>query len=121
MNRFYCFTKRKQTEGKSIEQITIIDLIPEGRDNAISREQLLTKCKDAGLCYTDRHMRLLIEHEKTDFVILAREGGGYYRPTHDDMLDLNRYIRQETKRAISVFKNIKLAKAMYEDFKRGVL
>ncbi|MBQ0074516.1 MAG: hypothetical protein KBT34_10005 [Prevotella sp.] len=119
MNRFHVYVK--QSEGESINNLTIVDLIPEGRENAISREMLLAKCIELDICYNDRAMRQLIEREKKEFVILAREGGGYYRPTHDDMLDLNRYIRQETHRAISVFRNIKRAKALYEDFRRGIM
>ena len=110
----------KQGTGAA-DRIGVADLIPEGRENAISREMLLEKCKAYGLCSSDRAMRKMIESEKTDYVILAREEGGYYRPTHEDMLDLNRYIRQEKHRAMSILKNLKKALCLYEDYKRGIM
>lgn len=117
---------QKQATGESAA-ITIADLIPKGRENAISRKQLAQRCVESGLIdadvkFKDRAMRNLIAKAKNDYVILARcgeESGGYYRPTHEDMLDLQRYIRQEEKKAKSIFKNLKRAKALYEDFKYG--
>ena len=34
-------------------------------------------------------------------------------------MDLKRYIRQEEKRAKSTFKNLAMAKKLYEDYKHG--
>lgn len=68
----------------------------------------------------DRAMRLLIQKDRKDFVILnLSNGDGYYRISKDDMQDLQRYIRQEEKRAKSSFRNIKLARALYEDLLHG--
>lgn len=110
----------------STDSITIADLIPFGRDNAISRSALVTKCVENGLIaesvtYKDRAMRNLISRAKADYVIQARcgeDGGGYYRPTHEDLLDLQRYIRQEEKRGKAVFRNIQLARKLYEDYRQ---
>ena len=116
MDRFYI--KQKVANGKS--NATIADLIPQGRDNAISRKELLNLCVLHDLCKTDREMRRLIEIARIDYVILNNSSfGGYYRPSLDDMQDLQRYIRQEEKRAKSTFKNITMAKALYEDYKHG--
>ena len=105
--------------------ITVADLIPIGRDNAISRKALVSLCEAHGLIDNlirdkDRAMRKLIEKDRIDHVILnLSTGEGYYRVSQDDMQDLQRYIRQEEKRAKAAFKNIKMAKALYEDYKHG--
>lgn len=125
MERFHIY--QKKPSGKVEQGITIADLIPEGRENAISRLRLVHQCVENGLIeqdvkFKDRAMRKLIEKARVDYVILARcgeENGGYYRPTREDMLDLQRYIRQEEKKAKSIFKNLKRARALYEDFKYG--
>lgn len=107
-------------EGNGIKPIFVEDLIPFGRENAISREALLMDCDRVGLCSDDRAMRRLIQRARIDTVILNNQNGnGYYRPTHDDLLDLQRYINQEENRAKVIFKDIKKAKALYEDLKKG--
>lgn len=107
--------------------ITIIDLIPTGRDNAISRDYLVARCVNKGLVdqnssleSQDRAMRRLLEQARLDYTILNLSNGeGYYRPSVDDLQDLQRYIRQEENRAKSTFRNISNAKALYEDYKHG--
>ena len=107
--------------------ITIIDLIPTGRDNAISRDYLVARCVRSGLVdqnssleSQDRAMRRLLEQARLDYTILNLSNGeGYYRPSVDDLQDLQRYIRQEENRAKSTFRNISNAKALYEDYKHG--
>jgi hypothetical protein len=97
--------------------ICIADLIPVGRENAIKREELLKSCIQNGIATNDRQMRDKIAKAKMDYVILNNsDSHGYYRPALEDMQDLQRYIRQEEKRAKSTFKNIKRAKALYEDY-----
>lgn len=101
--------------------LTIADLIPVGRENAISKERLMQLCITSGLIddsTTDKNrlMRRLIAKDRVDFVILnLSDGNGYYRVSHDDLLDLQRYIKQEESRAKKVFKNITLARALYDD------
>lgn len=120
---FSYFTKK----AKGIkENITVADLIPIGRENAISREKLTQKCISSGLIEnskdSDRRMRLLVSKARIDYTILnLSDGNGYYRPSHDDLLDLQRYIRQEESRAKSTFRNLSLAKKLYEDLKVGRL
>jgi hypothetical protein len=52
--------------------ITIADLIPVGRENAISRKMLVALCVDQGLVAPtikdkDRAMRLLIQRDRIDY------------------------------------------------------
>lgn len=121
MNTFNIY----QLKGNGSETTTIADLIPVGRDNAISRKMLVTLCVFHGLIDDevkdkDRAMRLLIQKERMDHVILnLSNGDGYYRVSKDDVQDLQRYIRQEEKRAKAAFKNLKMARALYEDYKSG--
>lgn len=125
METSFIYTPKINHEVKEV--ITIADLIPEGREKAISREMLTEKCVANGLIdkkvkYKDRAMRNLIKKARIDWTILnLSDGDGYYRPTHEDLLELRRYIRQEEKRGKSVFKNIQNAKKLYEDLMVGRL
>ena len=109
--------------GKAVT--TVADLIPVGRENAINRKSLVSLCCQHGLIEDsvrdkDRAMRLLVQKSRVDHVILnLSNGDGYYRVSKDDMQDLQRYIRQEENRAKSAFKNITMARALYEDYKHG--
>ena len=110
--------------GNNNPQINIAMLIPQGRDNFISRFELTKQCLEKGLIDSnshdsDRSMRKLLEIARRDYVILNRSGGGYYRPTKDELKELQKYIRQEENRAKAVFANLKMAKALYEDLKAG--
>ena len=114
------FTIYKKAVEPKPPLITVADLIPVGRENAIKREELLKSCIQNGIATNDRSMREEIAKAKRDYVILNhRRGDGNYRPSLEDMQDLQRYIRQEEKRAKSTFRNIKRAKALYEDYKHG--
>lgn len=116
MNTFYI--NKPAAKGKPV--FGIADFIPIGMDKAITREELLNVCISEGLCKSDREMRKLIEKARIDYVILNHsDGRGYYRPSREDMQELQRYIRQEEKRAKSTFKNITMAKALYEDYQHG--
>lgn len=116
MNTFYI--NQPVAKGKPV--FGIADYIPIGRENAITRDELLKVCITEKLCETDREMRKLIERARIEYVILNHsDGRGYYRPSREDMQDLQRYIRQEEKRAKSTFKNITMAKALYEDYRNG--
>lgn len=125
MKRFYSYVRKNIAV--SGFNVSIVDLIPVGGENAISRPFLVAKCAEQGLINPDnsaegkdREMRKLLEQARIDYTILNLSNGkGYYRPSRDDLMDLQRYIRQEEKRAKAVFKNIKRAKALYEDYRRG--
>lgn len=116
---------RKKASGTT--RFTIADLVPVGRENAISRKMLTQLCVqnsliDDSVKDKDRAMRNLLEKDRRDFVILnLSTGEGYYRPTVEDIQDLQRYIRQEESRAKASFRNLKKARALYEDFKHGRL
>ena len=107
------------------EPINIIDLIPIGRENAISRNDLTNKCIEFGLIekFTSlssayRTMRKLVSKVRVDYTILnLSNGNGYYRVSKDYLQDLQRYIKQEDNRAKASFRNTTLAKKLYEDFK----
>jgi hypothetical protein len=124
MERFYIYQPKGTPQPQSH---AIVDYIPVGRDNAISRASLLYRCVRDGLISgelkptgQDRAMRKLIEKARVDYTILNLSNGkGYYRVSRDDLQDLQRYIKQEEKRAKSTFKNISMAKKLYEDYKAG--
>ena len=125
METFTIYTPKINHEVKEV--ITIADLIPEGRENAISRAMLTAKCVryeliDKKLKDKDRAMRNLVKKARIDWTILnLSDGDGYYRPTHEDLLELRRYIRQEENRGKAVFKNLQNAKRLYEDLMVGRL
>lgn len=107
--------------------ITIIDLIPVGRDNAISRDYLVTLCVQHGLVKEnlkdkDRAMRDLVGEARKEYVVLnLSDGNGYYRPTLKEFLDLQRHIRQIRSRINKQEERLKPELALYEDYKRGRL
>lgn len=115
----------KKVGGADAQTITIADLIPIGRENAVSRNILTALCVQNGLVDErardqDRCMRRLLEAARRDYTILNLSNGeGYYRPSKDDLMDLQRYIRQEENRAKATFRNLSNAKALYEDYKKG--
>lgn len=123
MHRFNVYTKKVNTERE--QTLSIADLIPIGRDNAISRKLLTDKCISAGLIDKnisdkDRAMRRLLEKARRDYTILnISDGNGYYRVSREDLQDLQRYIKQEDNRAKAAFRNHALAKKLYEDYKAG--
>ena len=72
-------------------------LIPSGRRNAISREDLA-----AALHTTDRKMRKAVAEAKKQGLMICNDGDGYYQS--DDLSDLWRQYRRETARAMSILK-----------------
>lgn len=125
MQKFDLYTKK--AKGERPPTVSIIDLIPVGRENAISRKILTEKCVAAGLIDKnavdkDRSMRKLVEKARIDYTILnISDGNGYYRVSREDLQDLQRYIRQEDNRAKAAFRNHSLAKKLYEDYIHGRL
>lgn len=100
----------------------LIDLIPEGRENAIGRKYLVKKCVHYGLVPgnikdTDRAVRILIENARREHTILnLSDGKGYFRPTKDDVGCLRAYINQEDRRARQTFASVTVAKKLYADY-----
>lgn len=84
--------------------MNILDYIPKGRENAISKEKL---CQITGL--GDRVVRNEIAKARRDVAILnLQDGRGYFIPTTVEEVDT--YIKQEEHRAKSIFVNLKGAK-----------
>lgn len=107
-----------------VDGMTILDLIPFGKEHAIPRKTLTRNCEVWGLIPEDtkdkdRYMRRLLENAKQAAVIIYREDGGYFRPTLDDVDDLRRYIKQEESKAMKIFLSLNAAKGLYEDIVRG--
>lgn len=95
----------------------IAEIIPIGKKNAIKRQMLLTLCKAEGLAKNDREMRRQIEQARGENCILnMQDGSGYFIPDMEDIADLRSYIAQEHGRSLAILHNLKMAKAMLEDF-----
>lgn len=77
--------------------MNIIDFIPFGKDNAISRRAL---CAVTGL--PDRMMRREIEKARKDYAILNIDGSGYFRPAPGEADLIRRWLSQEHSREKSV-------------------
>lgn len=106
------------------EEFGIVCLIPFGKENAISRSDLVDECISAGLINdnkgADRAMRALLEKARFDYAILNNQDGkGYYRPTKADYEELRRHLAREQKRARTMFASLKIESALLEDFRVG--
>ena len=100
----------------------IIDLIPKGSDNAISRESLLDKCILFGIALNDRAMRKAIEDARKSVTILnMQDGRGYFLPGKNDQDKLRHYINQEHDRSISILRNLKMANNLLSDMENNRL
>lgn len=83
--------------------MNIVDYIPAGHKNAISRKNL---CIATGL--QDRLVRRLIEEARRETIIIANDdGSGYWlypdNPTEEEMFLLSKYVKQQESRAKSIF------------------
>lgn len=95
----------------------IINYIPYGKENAVSRFQLSLMTGKS-----DRKVRKEISRTREEHVILSLENGnGYYQPTADDYPELRKYLNREESRAKSVFASLRKARALCEDYERGRL
>ena len=84
----------------------ITEYIPYGKDNAVTRKYL---CQITKL--SDREMRKEIAKARRVTPILnSQDGKGYYQPNKEDYREVEDFIRQESKRAKSIFYNLKGAK-----------
>lgn len=132
MQKFYTYVPKGN--GNAQKDLPIIELLPIGRDNAIPRKTLINRCIASGLISpdvkestADRKMRDLLTNAKQEgYTILnLSDGNGYYQLTSgykaslEEIQDLQRCIRQEENRGKVIFKNISVAKALYEDLKHG--
>ena len=81
----------------------IEDYIPEGRENAISRRDLV---RLTGL--PDRQVRRMIETAReTGCIVNLQDGEGYYIPSADERSDVETWYRAQRSRAIGVLKSLK--------------
>ena len=106
--------------------IRLIDLIPYGKDNAISRKVLVEKADFFGLIPNnvrskDRYTRKLIQKAREDNVIIAKPTGGYYIPDEDDATELAEYIATEHSRALAIHSDLVMANRVFEDMVHGRL
>lgn len=96
--------------------MNIVDIIPIGKSNAISRQQLLFTCAFYGIAKSDRQMRREIEKARKETVILnVQDGSGYFRPGKEDLSELRHYILQEKDRSMTILSNLKIAKNLLAD------
>ena len=87
--------------------MNISEFIPVGKENAISRSQLV---KLTGL--SDRIVRDMIALERRNTAILnLQNGAGYYIPSDSDRAEIERFIKQEEARAKSIFWSLRGAKS----------
>lgn len=93
-----------------MENINIVYFIPEGKANAVTRSQLRTM---TGL--SDRKIRDAISEARRDTVILNDQSGrGYYIPTEAELPEARKCLKQEEKRAKSIFWSLKALRAFVE-------
>lgn len=83
-----------------MEHFAIFEMLPEGRENAISRRNLMTV-----LGMSDRSLRLAIAAERRAGALIlsstAVDGGGYYRPANAE--EIARFVASMERRAKSTF------------------
>ena len=84
--------------------------IPEGKENAISREVLARR-----LGLTDRQTRKLIEEarDRGELICNDGDGEGYYLAC--DLGQIERQYRKDRARALSVLKRLKTMRTMLRD------
>lgn len=93
--------------------MNIVNYIPIGQENAITREALSIR---TGL--TDRAIRELIAQARRDTAIINNQDGkGYYRPSGQE--EIERYIKQESARAKSIFWCLRGAKKALKEVENG--
>lgn len=85
----------------------ILDLIPYGNENPITRADLVAQTGQ-----DDRTVRDAIKQLKRDYPIV-NIGQGYYIAEDPDDPDLEAYIRQESHRIREISKGLRRHKALY--------
>ena len=86
--------------------MNIIDFIPFGKENAITRERLKAM---TGL--PDREIRDMIKKERRYRPIInMQDGDGYFQPTQEEKDYVQKWLKQETRRAKSSFRSLRGAK-----------
>lgn len=83
-------TKRKEQFMRKKNNVNVLEFIPRGKENAITRAELVEKI---GL--DDRTVRELIHDKRTkgEFIISSTSGKGYYLPEKRE--EMERFINQQ--------------------------
>lgn len=85
----------------------ILEFIPTGKENAISRRQLTDL-----LHLSDRKVRDIIAHARLTTVILSSDTGGYYIPAENELSEVKGYLKREEQRAKSIYIGLNPVKKM---------
>ena len=113
---------------KKIDKIEVfIRLLGYGKENAITRADLVDRCVGAGIIEKnvkdkDRAMRKFMHRAKMDFNIQITNDGkgeGYYIPTLKESIQLAKNNKREDRKAVSIFAGNKGNKALEEDYRAG--
>ena len=93
----------------------VLNAIPEGKENAISRAQLAATVE-----MPDRSVRRCIEQARRngEFILSDPERGGYYRS--DDIGEIEQQYRIDKARALSVLARLKHMKRALKEAGRKV-
>lgn len=82
----------------AVEQ-KVFELIPVGRERAVARGTLVIL---SGI--PDRELRDIIAKIRREEPVLNLQNGlGYYRPSDNDVAEVERFIKQESSRAKAIF------------------
>lgn len=114
-SRAYLFGEDEKAElpMRTAETERIACLIPKGRRNAISREDLA-----AALHTTDRKMRKAVAEAKKQGLMICNDGDGYYQS--DDLAEIQRQYDQDTSRAMAILKRRKPMRKVLKEAGRKV-
>lgn len=98
-----------------MENINIVDYIPVGKNNAVTRLQLRIATR-----MSDRKIRDAIAEARRDIPIINDQSGrGYYIPTEEELPEARRFLEQEERRAKSIFWSMKALRAFVEGQANG--
>ena len=90
----------------------IVDYIPFGRENAVTRAQLRSR---TGI--DDRTIRDMIADARRDTVILnMQDDKGYFRPLPEERHLVEAYAKQETARLKSIGWSLKATRQMLKNW-----
>ena len=93
-----------------MENVNIVDYIPIGKKNAVTRLKLRIA---TGM--SDRSMRDAIAEAREHTPIIADKfGRGYYIPTEEELPEARCFLEQEKHRAKSIFRSMKALRAFVE-------
>lgn len=89
--------------------MSCIDYIPEGHENAVSRQYLRDM---TGM--SDRSMRIDLKASR-ELVLNLQDGKGYFRPSESEDCLVRAYIKQEESRIREIQKTVRKAKTYLHD------